>query len=169
MSDVQERDSRSVALNAVYQIGGRFFASAARLAVAILIIRFVGAERFGEYSLILSLLLIAEWLVDFGISEIGVRSLSQQPDRQGLLLRAATIISGSQAIIASILMLSALYVMDFPQHIIRAGIMGLIGLFFYAGIIVYRILFRVRMSIQKNVFAEVLGCHPLSKMSEGCR
>jgi len=69
----------------------------------------------------------------------------------------ATLISGAQAAIASILMLAALYIMDFPEQIIRAGIIGLFGLFFYAGIIVYRILFRVRMSIQKNVFAEVLG------------
>ncbi len=155
--DEKGSDGLSIAKNAVYQVGGRFAVSAGRLAVAILIIRYTGAERYGEYSLILSLLLIAEWLVDFGISEIGVRNISQQPDRQDLLLRVATIISGSQAIIAFIVMLFALYVMDFPMHIIRAGIIGLLGLFFYAGITAYRILFRVRMSIEKNVFAEVLG------------
>lgn len=155
--DEQGSNQRSVARNAVYQIGGRFSVSAGRLIVAILIIRYTGAERFGEYSLILSLLLIGEWLVDFGISEIGVRSISQQRDRQDLLLRAATIITSVQAIVASVVMLAALHLMDFPPHIIRAATIGLLGLFVYAGIIVYRILFRVRMSIEKNVVAEVLG------------
>ena len=41
----QSGDGRNVARNAVYQIGGRFTISAGKLAVAILLIRYTGAER----------------------------------------------------------------------------------------------------------------------------
>ena len=148
---------QSVAKNAAYQFGGRLSISAGRFAVAILLIRYTGAERYGEYSLILSLLIIAEWLVDFGITDIGVRNISQQPDRQRVLLRAIAFISGGQAIIAFFLMLFAFYAMGYPQHIVRAGLLGGVGLIFYAGIVVYRILFRVKMSMEKNVLGEATG------------
>jgi len=47
--------------------------------------------------------------------------------------------------------------MGYPQHIVRAGLLGGVGLIFYAGIVVYRILFRVKMSMEKNVLGEVAG------------
>ena len=148
---------KSIARNAAFQVGGRLFISAIRLAIAIIIIRLVGAERYGEYSLILSFMIIAEWLVDFGITDIGVRDISRTPEREQLLLRAVTILASGQAVLAFSITVIALYSLGYPEYLVRAGVIAGISLFFYAAIIVYRIQFRARMSIGQDVLGESIG------------
>ncbi len=69
----------SVLKNATSQIGGRVFLSLARLLISVLIVRYAGVTRFGEYALVVSILILGEWLVDFGFTEISVRDMCKTP------------------------------------------------------------------------------------------
>ncbi len=147
----------SIVKNAVSQMAGRLFLSAARLGIAAIIVRQAGSERFGEYSLLLSVLLIAEWLVDFGTTDIAVRAICQRPERQGVLLASLCVIKAAQAVTVFALLIGALYGLRYPAHIVHAGIVGGLGLFFYAGVLIWRTFFRCTMRMERDVAGEVVG------------
>lgn len=148
---------RAIATNAVYQVGGRLFASAARLLLAILLIRLAGVERYGEYALILSFLAVAEWIVDFGIVDIGVRDIARKPAGEQLLLRTVTILTSSQAVLAYACTVLALLALGYDGEVIAAGIIGGASLLVYTGVVVFRVLFRARMRISDDVSGEAAG------------
>src|SRR5580765_8839691 len=95
MSDVSQNFSQGpsnplwrAVKNVGSQVGGRLFLTVARFGVAAFIVRRSGIDAFGEYALILSLLLIAEWLVDFGMTDVAVRAICQDPRHERRLLRS---------------------------------------------------------------------------------
>jgi len=133
------------------------FISAARLGIAILVLRLSGVERYAQYSLLLSFLVVAEWLVDFGVTDIGVRDISRRPEQEQLLLRAVAVLSGTQAVIAYFLTVGALLVLGYPGPLVRAGVVGGASLIFYAAAVAFRVLFRVRMRIEHDVLGEAIG------------
>jgi O-antigen/teichoic acid export membrane protein len=133
------------------------FVSAARLGMAILIVRLSGVERYGQYSLILSFLVIAEWLVDFGITDIGVRDISRRPEQEQLLLRAVALLCGAQAVFAYVITVGALLFLGYSAPLVRAGVVGGASLLFYAVAVAFRVLFRVRMRIEHDVIGEAIG------------
>jgi O-antigen/teichoic acid export membrane protein len=147
----------SIFKNAASQMAGRLFLSVARLGIAVIIVRYAGAERFGEYSLLLSMLLIAEWLVDFGTTDIAVRTICQKPEREGAVLGSLALVKALQALVVFALLVGALRALGYPAHIVSAGIVGGLGLLFYAGVLVWRTLFRCRMTMEKDVAGEVVG------------
>ena len=68
------------------QVGARLLLSLGRLGVALLISRLAGKDTFGEYALLLSILTLFEWLVDFGQTDISVRDACQSPQDEAKLL-----------------------------------------------------------------------------------
>src|SRR5262249_17491097 len=70
----------SVFKNSIVLIAGRLSISLSRLIVAGLVIRGYGRDIFGQYSLVFGTLAIAEWLVDFGTTDVFVRDISRKPE-----------------------------------------------------------------------------------------
>ncbi len=156
-SPSQSTAHQRIARNAAFQVGGRLFISAARLGIAVLIVRLSGVERYGQYSLILSFLVIAEWLVDFGVTDIGVRDISRKPEQEPALFRTIGLLCGTQAVIAYALVVGALLVLGYPEQLVRAGVVGGASLLFYAVAVAFRVLFRLRMRIEHDVIGEAIG------------
>jgi O-antigen/teichoic acid export membrane protein len=138
-------------------VGGRGFLLATKLVIAALIIRTCGAERFGEYSLILGILLLCEWLVDFGFGDIAVRDICHAPERQQSLLESLTSIKLVQVAISYLVLVGILLAMDHPSAVLSAGLIGGIEVLFYGAITVYKALFRVRLTMERDVLAESGG------------
>jgi O-antigen/teichoic acid export membrane protein len=157
MEHLPQNINRSVFKNAVSQIGGRLLLSVARLVLAAMIVRYAGVAGFGEYSLVLSLLLIGEWLVDFGLTEISVRNICQQPAQEATMLRTLTQARLFQGTLAFAILMLVVHLLDYSSTIARGAEIGGISLLFYAGVLVYRTLFRVRMQMERDVFSEVAG------------
>ncbi len=147
----------SVLKNATSQIGGRVFLSLARLVISILIVRYAGVTRFGEYALVVSILILGEWLVDFGFTEISVRDMCQSPKRSQSVLNALAVVKALQGVLVYFLVIGLFYALDYPDAVIRAGIFGGVGLIFYSGALVLRAGFRFRMEMDKDVLSEVIG------------
>ena len=76
--------------NTAAQMVGRVAIALLRLAVAAIIVRVFGAGTFGEYALVFGLLAFAEWIVDFGTTELFVREGARDPAREPARLRLVT-------------------------------------------------------------------------------
>ena len=147
----------SVFKNSVAQIAGRLFISLGRLVVAGLIIRGYGKDIFGQYSLIFGILAIADWLVDFGTTDVFVRDISREPERGKRLMGILTATKVAQIPVSFAVLAAALLLLRYPVSVIEAGLVGGIGLIFYGGVIAYRIIFRVALKMEREVTAELLS------------
>jgi O-antigen/teichoic acid export membrane protein len=148
---------RSLLKNAVAQIVGRVLLSLGRLLAALLIVRHAGTGRFGEYALVVYFLVLFEWLVDFGQTDIAVRDICQQPERRGLILQALAGLKAAQGLLLFLCLPCLLYVLDYPAPIVRAALVGGIGLPFYAAVQVFRTQLKVDMRMERDVLAELGG------------
>src|SRR5947209_6237113 len=79
MAVIADGSSRALARSAASQFGGRVALSLGRLAAALLIVHAAGVEAFGGYTLVLQYVFLAEWLVDFGQTDVAVRDMARDP------------------------------------------------------------------------------------------
>ncbi len=143
--------------NAVSQIGGRLFLSIGRLGVALLIVRSTGAERYGEYALVISFVVLFEWLTDFGQTDISVRDICQEPARQAEALRDLLGLKLLMGVALTFLLPLTMAALRYPPHVIAAGAVGAAGLLCYGGVQMYRTVFRVGMKMDRDLLAESGG------------
>jgi O-antigen/teichoic acid export membrane protein len=125
-----------------------------RLIIAGWIIRRMGATVFGEYALIGLWLTIAEWILDFGTTEVFVREANRAPGRRDLLLRSLCRAKVVQTPLAVLVFLTGLIAMQYSGQIIRAGIIAGISLVFIAIVVVCRAAFKSTLTMGREVVAE---------------
>jgi O-antigen/teichoic acid export membrane protein len=147
----------SLLRNALSQIGGRLFLSIGRLGVALLIVRSTGAERYGEYALVINFVVLFEWLTDFGQTDIGVRDICQEPERRTRVLRELLSLKLMMGAALTLLLPVTLMVLRYPADIVAAGAVGAAGLLCYGTVQVYRTIFRAGMTMDRDVLAESGG------------
>ncbi len=147
----------SVIKNATSQTGGRALLAAIRFVVAVIVVRYAGVERFGEYSLVLTLLLVTDWIADFALTDVAVREICRNPAREPGLLRALAGAKVVQAVVAIICLLALLWGLGYEVTMVRAGIIGGIGTLFVAPTLVYRAFFKAHLTMERDVGAEIIG------------
>jgi O-antigen/teichoic acid export membrane protein len=147
----------SVFKNSVVQIAGRLFISLSRLIVTGLIIRGYGKDVFGRYSLVFGFLAIADWLVDFGTTDVFVRDISSKPDRGTRLMRVLTAAKLVQVPASFAALAAILLILKYPHDVLEAGLVGGAGLIFFGGVIAYKVVFRVALTMERDVAAELLS------------
>ena len=149
--------ARKVVRNALSQMVGRNLIALARLAVAATIVRLWGRDAFGEYSLILGLLTMAEWVLDFGTTEIFVRDICRDRAQEPTLLGALAAAKLVQAPAAFAFLAFALWALRYPKHILEAGLVGGFSLVFLAAVLVLRALVKADLALHLEVFAELMS------------
>lgn len=147
--------------NAASQTGGRILLALVRFGVAVLIVQRAGLESFGDYALILSYLLVAEWLTDFGQTDIAVREMSRDRGRWAPILGAVVVTKAGQTLFAAVVLCAAVLALDYPDPVLRASLIAAGGLVFHAGVLIYRVLFRVEMRMERDVGAELVSAFVL--------
>jgi O-antigen/teichoic acid export membrane protein len=149
--------NRSVFRSTSAQVGGRFVLSLARLVVAALVVRSFGPDRYGEYSLVLVLTAIPEWIVDFGLNDIFVREISRQPERRERLLHSLAAAKMIQVAAAYAVLTLILLAMGYSASVTRASLIAGTALLFHGGILVYRALFKATLTLERDTLAETAG------------
>jgi len=144
----------SVFKNAVAQIAGRNFIALGRLVIAGMIVRRYGITTFGEYSLVFGILAIAEWLLDFGTTEVFVREICREPERGRRLLGMMTAVKLIQIPVATAGLLVILLVLRYPARIVDGALVGGCSLLFFSGVLIYRVIFKAGLTIEREVAAE---------------
>jgi O-antigen/teichoic acid export membrane protein len=139
------------------QMAGRMAIALTRLVVAAIIVRALGAGTFGEYALVFSLLVFAEWLVDFGTTEIFVREVARDPGRQGHLVRTVAALKLAQAPVAFVVLAGIVLALGYPGHVVHAALLGGASLAFYAGVLVFRVIFKAHLAMEREVAAEFVS------------
>ena len=128
-----------------------------RFGVTLLLVQRAGLERFGEFALILSVVAIAEWLSDFGLADMAVRQIAVDPGRRKDILGAFAVSKAVQGVLAAGILGLGLWLSGYAEHTIRAGLIAGVAVIFYAGVQIYRVEFRVRQQMGREVGAELMS------------
>jgi O-antigen/teichoic acid export membrane protein len=158
--DLHER----ILSNTVSQIAGRALIALLRLGVAAIIIRGFGAETFGAFAIILGVLTIAEWIVDFGTIGIFIRDLPRDAAGRERKLRTLTAMMLVQVPAAAAVFLAILGAMRYPASILQAGAIAAISLPFLGGVVVYFAVFRADLRMERAIGAELLSVLALAAL-----
>ncbi|NLF30217.1 MAG: hypothetical protein GX591_04925 [Planctomycetes bacterium] len=135
-------------------IGGNVVALG-RLVVLGMILQGFGRATFGEYCLIITLLAVAEGLADFGTTDVFVREILRRGDADGLQMRVLTGAKLIQAPLAFAILVAVMLAMRYPPHVLRAAAVAGAGMVFFGLILVYRVQFRTRLTMEREVAAEL--------------
>ena len=155
---------RRVFTNTASQVVGRNFIALVRLVIAGLIARSLGKTIFGEYSLVFSLLTISEWVLDFGMTEIFVRDICREALRRQPLMRVLTATKLVQIPMAFALLAAVLFGFHYPSQVIKAGLVGGIGLIFFAVVLIYRVIFKSSLTMGREMMAEFISVSAMVPM-----
>ena len=147
----------SVFKNTAAQAAARLLIAGTKFAVYVLVVRTFGAERFGEYSLILALLVLMEWILDFGLNDIFVREMCQRPEKRKDLLRTLAFARVLQAIAAYAVLAVVLLSLGYEASIRTAGLVAGTEVLLFSGILYYRALFKATLTMECEALAEFAG------------
>jgi O-antigen/teichoic acid export membrane protein len=143
--------------NSASVTAGRAGVAAARLGVAAIVVRLAGATTFAEYVLVLGLLAVAEWLLDFGTTEIAVRELCRSqptsPNWMWAVARSKLVLTP----LAVTLLVAALLALRYPASVTQAGLVAALTLLPMAGVSVYRAVFKAQLRMGRELLAELLS------------
>jgi len=136
---------------------GRLLVAATRIVIAGFIVRGAGTVTFGQYSLVLGMLAVAEWLADFGTTETYVREICAARSQQDRFLRIVTAAKVIQVPVGFGVLMGALLALGYPREVVTAGSVAGLSIGFFAGIVVYRTLFKANLTMEREVAAELLA------------
>ncbi len=152
-----KRVARTVLKNTGAQIAGHLLITAGKYSAYVIIFRYLGSARFGEYSLLLSLLAYGEIILDFGLTDLFVRDLSRTPEQKRELLAVMTEIKFVQAAVAYGLLVLLLVALRYDSRILAAGMLAGAEFLFMGGVLVYKGLFRAALAMERAAVAEVIS------------
>ena len=128
-----------------------------RLVAAGLVVRKMGVDIFGGYALLIVWVTIAEWILDFGTVEVFVREVNHTPERRGHLVRVLLAMKTLQAPLAWLVLTAGLMVMHYSRQLLMAGMVGGISLFFTAGVVLCRAVFKTALTMEREVLSEFIS------------
>jgi O-antigen/teichoic acid export membrane protein len=146
---------RSVVRNAASQTGGRILLAMLRFGAAVIIARSAGIDVFGQYALVMSFVLVAEWVADFGQTDIAVRQIAADPSRRPSVLASLGRLKAAHGLVAAACLWGAVAWMGYPEPVVRASLYAAASIPLYAGVLVHRADYRARMRMDLDVGAEV--------------
>lgn len=149
--------SRVLWKNSVSQVLGRLVLSFARFLAAVMVVRYSGTERFGEYVLVLNFLFLFEFLTEFGQVDIAVREICQKPERESAILSAVARLQIIQGGLFAVLLSPLVYLLNYDLPVVHASLIGSVGVICYASLQAFRTMFKVHMRMERDVIAELAG------------
>ena len=126
--------------------------------------RGLGAESFGIYSVIVALLAISDWILDFGTTDVFVREIVKAPQNYTKVRKSLVALKLVQAPVAMIVMVTLLVAMRYSETVVIDGIIAGVSIAFFSGVAVYRSIFKATLTMEREMvaeFASVLTLLPL--------
>ena len=148
---------RSLVNNTVRLTSGRILLALLRFIATIVIVQRAGLEKFGEFALILSFVLIAEWLSDFGLTDIAVRQILAKKRSSDATMGAFAVSKLVQGAVACLFMWVAVSWFGHPAHMVQSALIAGGAVVLYCGVQIHRVGFRTRMLMGRDVGAELVS------------
>lgn len=143
--------------NSAILVSGRIALSAMRMVAALIVARLAGAEDFGGYALLLSLIALAEWLVDFGQTDMVVRDGARRPARQLAVLATLARVKRLQGPTIALLVPLGLWIAGQDRAILLAGCAGSVAVLATAAMQPARATLRLALRMDRDIGAELAG------------
>jgi O-antigen/teichoic acid export membrane protein len=136
---------------------GRVILSGARMVAALIVARLSGADNFGAYALLLSLIGLAEWLVDFGQTDMAVRDAARRSRRQAAMLDALARAKRAQGPAVAIALPLIMGLAGQDRDIILAACAGSVAVCATAWLQPARAALRLSLRMDRDICAELVG------------
>jgi O-antigen/teichoic acid export membrane protein len=136
--------SRRVVADVAVQLGGQVVNVALGIVTTVVIVRALGASRFGEWATILATIELIATVGNFGLETVTVRMAAQEPKREGAWVGAAT----SLRLLIAVPMLAAFIValvVVARDHEMLVGGLILSLLYLTAALSTLRVVFRLHV------------------------
>ncbi len=136
--------SRRVVADVVAQIGGQVVNIALGVVTTVVIVRALGATRYGEWATVMAAIELIATVGNFGLETVAVRLAAQEPEREGAWVGAATSLRLAIALPMLLAFVVALAVMASDHEMLVAGLI-LSVLFLTAVLSTLRVVFRLHV------------------------
>lgn len=148
---------RSVVRNAFSNAAGRVLLTALRFGVVLIIVRRAGFDSFGAYALVLSLVMVAEWIADFGHTDIAVRELAAHKRPWEAVLGGLGLVKIAQGLIAAPLVFVLALVLGHGGEVVFAALLAGLAVLMQTWVLLFRAVFRAQLRMGRDVSAELIG------------
>jgi O-antigen/teichoic acid export membrane protein len=136
--------SRRVVTDVAAQLGGQIVNVTLGIVTTVVIVRALGAGRYGEWATILATIELIATVGNFGLETVAVRLAAQEPEREGAWVGATTSLRLLIAIPMLLAFVVALVVLASNHEMLVAGLI-LSLLFLTAALSTLRIVFRLHV------------------------
>ncbi len=110
--------ARRVAKNTFFLMMGSVFGKMIRIVFVAYAARYLGAEGFGLYSVVLTLVYLFSVIADFGFNNLIIRDVSRHEEKAGEYLSNSVLLSTFLGILAYSLVILTAYVLHYPTSTI---------------------------------------------------
>ena len=136
--------SRRVVGDVVVQLGGQVVNIALGVVTTVVIVRALGAGRYGEWATILATIELIAMVGNLGLETVAVRLAAQEPEREGAWVGAATSLRSLVSIPMFAVFLGVLALLAGNHEMLVTGLI-LSGLYLTTAISTLRIVFRLHV------------------------
>ncbi len=136
--------SRRVVGDVAVQLGGQVVNVALGIVTTVVIVRALGASRYGEWATILAAIELIATVGNFGLETVAVRLAAQEPEREGAWVGATTSLRLLIAIPMLLAFVVALVVLASDEEMLVGGLI-LSLLYLTAALSTLRIVFRLHV------------------------
>ena len=149
--------ARKLAQNTIVQIGGRFLATLLGVASVAVFTRLLGADGYGQLTVILTFLTLFAVVVDFGLTVTTVQMISEQPEEEARIIgNMLTLRIVSAVAFLAVAPIAALF---FPYaEVVKIGIaIGTVSYLFGTTSQMLVGVFQKRLLMGRVMFAELIN------------
>jgi len=151
--------SQKVAFNTLIQIASKATTVVFGLLTTILLTGYLGREGYGNYMLVMTMVIMFGALADWGTAIIGVREASKEKEKQAQILAEVFLIRLFFALGAAFLMFLAAFFLPLQsanQTIVRQGIMlGSLILILFAIKVSFGVVFQTKLQMEKLAVVDI--------------
>ncbi len=151
------KSPKEITRNTFAQIAGRVVMIPLRLTINATLARHLHKEGYGEYSLIVVLLMFLNLLVDLGINDIAVREVSKRWKRFHELLPNLFLLKALLTLMAFGAGILAVHLLGYSSEVRSAARLASWVLFFNAVSSIGVIAYRARLDMKFAVFCDILA------------
>jgi len=105
---------------AMFIIGERMIFLVRQVTIFVLVSRFLGREFFGQYTLVLTWMMLFQTFANFGVTECLAKEIGREPQQVSTYFTHGLVLAVAFAVVAMVVMIPVLWAMRYPLDVATA-------------------------------------------------
>ncbi|HUF94369.1 MAG TPA: flippase [Candidatus Limnocylindria bacterium] len=143
--------------NAMALVASQIVTKALNLAVAVVLVRWLGADELGRYAYVLAFCFPFGALADFGVATLAIREASAQPARAGAVIAAARRLTAGLGLAAVLVMMAVAILTGHEPRLLAAFALAGLGSLLSAFTLPYLVGLTAREELRRLSLHRVVG------------